>query len=113
MRLHARNQIGIHRLCVINFQNLFECHELLQCRRLQNAEVQYCGVLNLCSSQVQDEGTKEATTYDKFACFCKSKTDEKSEAIETGQTAVETITANLGTSTPGEDRTLRLFDGKS
>merc|ERR1719421_1887226 len=54
-------------------------------------------------TQVQDEGTKEATTYDKFACFCKSKTDEKSEAIETGQTAVETITANLGTLTAKRD----------
>merc|ERR1719421_1867688 len=54
-------------------------------------------------TQVQDEGTKEATTYDKFACFCKSKTDEKSEAIETGQAAVETITANLGTLTAKRD----------
>merc|ERR1719421_112912 len=54
-------------------------------------------------TQVQDEGTKEATTYDKFACFCKSKTDEKTEAIETGQTAVETITANLGTLTAKRD----------
>merc|ERR1719421_1714241 len=56
-------------------------------------------------TQVQDEGTKEATTYDKFACFCKSKTDEKSEAIETGQTAVETITANRDT-LDGEIQTL-------
>merc|ERR1719421_1256191 len=47
-------------------------------------------------TQVQDEGTKEATTYDKFACFCKSKTDEKSEAVET-------ITANLGTLTAKRD----------
>merc|ERR1719421_538517 len=54
-------------------------------------------------TQVQDEGTKEATTYDKFACFCKSKTDEKTDAIETGETAVETITANLGTLTAKRD----------
>ena len=27
------------------------------------------------------EGKAEAATYDKFACFCKSKTDEKVKAI--------------------------------
>merc|ERR1719331_1558404 len=46
-------------------------------------------------TQVQEEGTKEATTYDKFACFCKSKTDEKTKAIGEGETAVQELTATL------------------
>merc|ERR1719456_1057088 len=46
-------------------------------------------------TQVQEEGTKEATTYDKFACFCKSKTDEKTKAIEAGETSVSELTATL------------------
>jgi len=46
-------------------------------------------------TQVQEEGTKEATTYDKFACFCKSKTDEKTKAIGEGETAVQELTSTL------------------
>jgi chromosome segregation ATPase len=46
-------------------------------------------------TQVGEEGTAEAKTYDKFACFCKSKTDEKSGAIEEGQTKVETLVAEI------------------
>jgi chromosome segregation ATPase len=37
-------------------------------------------------TKVTEEGHMEATTYDKFACFCKSKTDEKVEAISEGET---------------------------
>merc|ERR1719272_1237466 len=47
--------------------------------------------------QVQEEGKAEATTYDKFACFCKSKTDEKTEAIQTGADAVTSLQADLST----------------
>jgi chromosome segregation ATPase len=50
-------------------------------------------------TQVQDEGTAEAKTYDQFACFCKSKTNEKSTAIEEGQTRVEDLVADLETYT--------------
>jgi len=45
--------------------------------------------------QVKDEGTAEAETYDKFACFCKDKETEKAEAISTGETEIETMTADL------------------
>jgi len=54
-------------------------------------------------TQVQEEGTAEATTYDKFACFCKSKTDEKTTAIEEGQTSVESLVAELDTLTSKRD----------
>ena len=46
-------------------------------------------------TQVGEEGTAEAKTYDKFACFCKSKTDEKTGAIEEGQTKVEKLIAEI------------------
>jgi len=46
-------------------------------------------------TQVQAEGAKEAATYDKFACFCKSKTDEKTTSIQEGETAVDTLSADI------------------
>ena len=42
-----------------------------------------------------EEGHMEATTYDKFACFCKSKTDEKSEAIGEAETSVDLLTTRI------------------
>ena len=53
---------------------------------------------------MSEEGKAEATTYDKFACFCKSKTDEKTTAIGEGETAVETLTATLGTLNANRDQ---------
>jgi len=47
-------------------------------------------------TQVITEGKTEATTYDKFACFCKDMTDDKTEAINTGETNVESLTATMG-----------------
>merc|ERR1719478_550762 len=47
-------------------------------------------------TQVIEEGKAEATTYDKFACFCKDMTDDKTEAIMEGQASVNDLTASLG-----------------
>jgi chromosome segregation ATPase len=50
-------------------------------------------------TQVIEEGKAEATTYDKFACFCKDMSDDKSDAITTGQTNVEDLTALMNEKT--------------
>merc|ERR1719502_527823 len=46
-------------------------------------------------TQVQEEGTAEGETYDKFACFCKDKTNAKVDSINEGETTIETLTADL------------------
>merc|ERR1719378_228977 len=50
-------------------------------------------------TQVIEEGKAEATTYDKFACFCKDMSDEKTDAITTGQTGVDDLTAVMNEKT--------------
>jgi len=47
------------------------------------------------SAQVLAEGEKEAAAYNKFACFCKDSTTEKSEAITKGTDDKESLIARI------------------
>jgi len=55
-------------------------------------------------TQVNEEGHAEATTYDKFACFCKSKTDEKTASISEGELEVDKLVTDIGTFTSTRDQ---------
>jgi len=46
-------------------------------------------------TETEDEGKKEASTYDTFACFCKDTTKEKSDAIKTEQDNIDEFAATL------------------
>merc|ERR1719174_900313 len=46
-------------------------------------------------AKVIAEGRQEAEMYDEFACFCKSKTDEKTEAIGEAETSVSLLTTRI------------------
>merc|ERR1719321_2297686 len=46
-------------------------------------------------TEVEDEGKAEAKTYDTFACFCKDTTKEKSDAIKSGQDAIDELAAGM------------------
>merc|ERR1719498_317254 len=46
-------------------------------------------------TEVEDEGKAEAKTYDTFACFCKDKTKEKSDAILAEQDNIESFAAKM------------------
>merc|ERR1719161_2676857 len=47
-------------------------------------------------TQVVVEGKAEAKTYDKFACFCKDTTEDKTEAIAEGSDRVAKLEASIG-----------------
>jgi len=47
------------------------------------------------SAQVLAEGEKEAAGYNKFACFCKDTTQEKSDAITKGEDDKSDLTARI------------------
>jgi len=46
--------------------------------------------------QVMAEGEKEATSYEKFACFCKDTTKEKNEDIKRGKDGQNSLSARIG-----------------
>jgi len=55
-------------------------------------------VLNMLTDlqgKVVITGKEEAKTYDKYACFCKDATEEKTSAIEKGQTDVDTLVGKI------------------
>lgn len=56
-------------------------------------------------TQIITEGKAEAITYDKFACFCKDMTAEKTESITSGQDYVDEYTALIGQVTSDRDDT--------
>jgi len=47
------------------------------------------------SAQVLAEGEKEAAGYNKFACFCKDSTQEKSDAITKGEDDKSSLTSRI------------------
>jgi len=46
-------------------------------------------------TQVITEGKAEATTYDKFACFCKDTSNEKQTAITEAQDSISALTGSI------------------
>ena len=46
-------------------------------------------------AKVSAEGKAEATTYDAFGCFCKSKTDEKTKAISEEEQTVSDLASEI------------------
>merc|ERR1719217_1599041 len=53
------------------------------------------GLISDMKAQTEEEGKKEAKTYDEFACFCKDATAEKSKSIQDGQDNIETLSATI------------------
>lgn len=45
--------------------------------------------------EVVGDGTKEATAYGKYACFCKDTTKKKSTAITKGEDKINTLSASI------------------
>merc|ERR1719326_1798193 len=50
-------------------------------------------------SEVEAEGSSEASTYDEFACFCKDTTLEKSTSVTDGQDNIESLSASISEKT--------------
>jgi len=50
-------------------------------------------------NEVVAEGKKEATSYDKFACFCKDTTTQKSKSVTDGQDNIESLSAEISDKT--------------
>ena len=46
-------------------------------------------------SKLQEESAAEATTYDKFACYCKDTTASKSESISKGQGSIDLLSSEI------------------
>jgi len=66
-------------------------------------------MLDALQQKVVDEGEKEAQTYNKFSCFCKDTTSEKSDAIAANVDKKATLSADiasLSTKRDGLDKTI-------
>jgi hypothetical protein len=50
-------------------------------------------------SEVEADGKAEATSYDKFACFCKDTTATKSTSVKDGKDSIDDNSADIGEKT--------------
>jgi len=60
-------------------------------------------LLDTLVAKVSKEGEKEAQSYNEFACFCKTATKERLEAIGVGGQERTTLTAKIGALTSKRD----------
>lgn len=61
-------------------------------------------MLEELKEEILAEGEKEAATYNKFACFCKDTTAEKTDAIESGRDKKTDLTATIEKLTDKRDK---------
>jgi cell division protein FtsB len=61
----------------------------------QAAVTKVVEMLENLQREVVEEGEKEAVSYDKFACFCKSMTIKKTRAIKKGKDEKEELSAEI------------------
>lgn len=52
-------------------------------------------LLTNLKKEVQDEGKREATTYQKFASFCKTSTESKSNEVTKGADKIDDLSATI------------------
>lgn len=52
-------------------------------------------LLKKLSTQLADEGKKEAAEYDKYACFCKEQADEKLYSVEKSEKKISFLAAKM------------------
>merc|ERR1719401_3306534 len=50
-------------------------------------------------TEVENDGENEATEYDKFACFCKDTTLEKSDSVIKGTDKIHELSADIADKT--------------
>merc|ERR1719380_461446 len=50
-------------------------------------------------AKLKTEGQEEAKGYEEFACFCKDKTADRSEAIEEGKGSIDELSAQIAAQT--------------
>jgi len=73
----------------------------------RNAPAPLVRVINMLTDlreKVSTEGTKEAETYNKFACFCKDTMAAKSAEISEGETARDTLRAQVTEASSNRDQ---------
>jgi len=57
------------------------------------------GLIEGLEKEVVDEGKAEASTYDKFACFCKTTTETKSDSVKKGNDNINSLSADIAEKT--------------
>merc|ERR1719262_1132213 len=74
---------------------LFGPGETVATNSLSSPVEKVISMLEDLQTQTVVEGKAEAKTYDKFACFCKDMSEEKSEAITEGSDKVAELEASI------------------
>jgi DNA repair exonuclease SbcCD ATPase subunit len=69
----------------------------------ENPVAKVIKLLEDLKKEVESDGKKQASKYEKFACFCKDTTEDRSKSIKKGEDKINTLSGDIADDTASKE----------